>query len=262
MSGNWADDLIAGPMGFQYCVLFPRAREAIKAWTEIMELPIRLPTNVCPVAKMWAKHWTLHDIDDSGLAPGVTTQLYGYRERGDGTSKLDLDPLMTGWFDRPCAESSIISFGQKKSLDLGGGAAFLTRDQSLSEEMDRRGYWPNGLTQITSLNIQLFTASMRVQRENIYLWDRYLGDSCERLPREQTIPWRCMRRIPLQRDAVVHALRGAGFDAGTNYPCLAGVDNPKAKTFERQIINLFVGHPIKKEDIQAACEIIKRVVQP
>ena len=262
MSGNWADELIGEPMGFHYTVLFPRAREAMKAWSEITALPIRLPTNVCPVAKQWAAYWTLHDIDDSGLAPNVTTQLYGFRERGDGTSKLDLDPLMTGWFDRPCAESSIISFGQKKSLDLGGGAVFLTQDQGLAEEMEKRGYWPKGLTTMGSGNLILFAAQMRIQRQQIYLWDRYLGDSCERLPREQVIPWRAMRRIPLQRDAVVRALRDAGFDAGTNYPALAGVDNPKSKTFERQVINFFVGTEVTEEYIQSASEIVKRMVRP
>jgi hypothetical protein len=47
-------------------------------------------------------------------------------------------------------------------------------------------------------------------------WDRYLGDSCIRIPGEQLMPWRVIRRIPGKRDDVVKALREAGYDVGAS----------------------------------------------
>lgn len=252
---NWADDLIAGPMGFTYAVLFPRAREAIKAWTEITNRPVKLPTNICLVARDWATYHTLHDIDETGLAPGITTQLYGYREVGNRDAELDLDPLMTGWFDRPCATSSIISFGQKKAIDIGGGGAFLTQDQGLAEEMERRGYFPSGLIDILKPHLALFTAAMRIRRERAGLWDRHLEDMLPRIRREQIIPWRVMRRANnrIEREAIIKDARACGIDVGINYPPLSGsVDNG----FGATVLNFFVSDDYTEDRIRDACGVI------
>lgn len=258
---NWADELIAQPMGFQFCVLFPRAREAIKAWSDITRRPIKLLTNICPVAKEWATFWTLHPVDDFGMAPGITTQLYGYRERGVGTSELDLDPLMTGYFDRPCATSSIISFGRHKTINVGAGAAFLTQDQGLSEEMDKLGYFPAGLAHLLSVQLLAMPSLMQKRFEKVAIWDRHLGDSLQRMKREQIVPWRVMRLSwtgRARRDAIVEALRNAGHDVGINYPPLDGCER---NYFGDRVLNFFLSDDYDEPRIKDACEIIKRTTE-
>lgn len=258
---NWADKIIANQMGFSYCVLFPTAREALKLWTRLTAKPARLPTNVCAVARDWATSFTLHAIDESGLAPGVTTQLYGYREVGQRNSDLDLDPLGTGFFDYPCATSAIVSFGQKKFVTIGG-AAFVTQDNELANAMQAGApHFPPAfaasLEQLLDPANGFLLAKRESKRKTIYLWDRHLGDMLERIDREQIVPWRVMRKAMnmIHRGAIVHQLRAAGFDVGINYPSLADRND-----FGYRVLNFFVTDDYDETKIKAACEIIRRIV--
>jgi hypothetical protein len=255
---NWGDDLIAGPLGYKYCALYPRAREAIKAWTEITGRPLQLPTNVCTVARDWAKTVSIHDIDETGLAPGITTQLYGYREEGNGKSELDLDPLGTGFFSRPVATSAIVSFGAKKFITVGG-AAFVTKDQGLAQEMEARGYWPESLTDHVKLYLGAISMIRDRRRDRVYLWDRHLGDCLQRIKREQIIPWRVMRmaQTPGIRLNIIDALRTNGFDVGTNYRNIAP---HTIDLWGSRILNFFVSDDYDEKRITTACDIIKRAI--
>ena len=258
---SWADELIAHQLGYPYCVLFPRAREAIRAWTQITDLTLHLPSNICPVTRDWAKQFKLHEIDETGMAPGITTQLYGYREEGDGTSEMDLDPLGTGFFARPVATSAIVSFGEKKFITIGG-AAFATKDQGLAEEMEKRSYFPTALVEHLRLHLQapILSAWRDKMRDRVYLWDRHLGDMLPRIKREQIIPWRAMRLAAMgQREKIIRALRGAGFDIGTNYPALSGYGTAGG-FFGDRVLNFFVSDDYNDARIRSACEIIKRVI--
>ena len=59
--------------------------------------------------------------------------------------------------------------------------------------------------------------------ERIAKWDAELGDLLIRVPKEQVMPWRVMRRVPNgKRDQLVRELRLLGLPVGTNYPPLTG----------------------------------------
>ncbi len=257
---SWADDLIANQLGYPYAVLFPRAREAIKAWTEITGKTLNLPSNVCSVAVEWAKQYKLYPIDDTGMAPGITTQLYGYREEGDGTSEMDLDPLGTGFFARPCATSTIVSFGAKKFISTGG-AAFATKDQGLAEAMEERGYFPPALVEYLKFHLAapVLAALRDKRRDRVYLWDKHLGDLLQRINREQIIPWRVMRmaQTPGIRLNIIDAMRVAGFDVGTNYRMMAP---HTIDLWGSRILNFFVSDDYDEQEIMAACDIIARTL--
>lgn len=255
---GWADDLIAGPMGYKYAVLFPRAREAIYHASAFQD--IDLPSNICRAIFETVGRTQLIPVwDNTGMAPDIPVQLYGYREICEN-AELEIDPLMTGWLGRPFAKSSIVSFGHKKMVTAYGGGAFLTSHLDLAEQMKEHSYWPEGLTAPVALAIHCLPTTIAKRFEKIALWDRHLGDSCIRIPREQVMPWRCMRRIPFGRDKVVRALRDAGFDAGTNYPPLPGVTDAGAHEWGGTVINFFVSDDYDEPRIRAACEIVKRTI--
>lgn len=249
-------------MGFKYAVLFPRARDALFQYAQ--HTPYReLPSNICPVAAEAIRYPKLFPVHpETGLAHGITVQLYGYRETNVFLGDLDLDPLMTGWFDKPCATSAIISLGRKKILPLSGGGVFLTQDEGLALEMRRHEYFPGGKDYRRLVGRWLKNIDLVVEPrfERIALWDRYLGDILERIPREQVMPWRVMRRVPHGRDTVVKALREVGVAVGTNYPPLPGVTAPGAIQWGNEVINFLIDEPLTEVYIAAACEIIKRVV--
>src|SRR6478609_6474053 len=119
-------------MQYEHSIGLPRARDALAAWCEIEGEKISIPTNCCPALLPFAKE--LVPIDpETGLAP-VPVQLYGYRQIFPN-AKLEIDPLMTGLLGEPFAESTIISFGYAKTIDIGGGGAILTNDLSLADEL-------------------------------------------------------------------------------------------------------------------------------
>src|SRR6185312_2012944 len=108
------------------------------AWCKITGKKIKIPTNCCPALLPFADE--LVPIDpETGLAP-VPIQLYGYRQEFSNAD-IEIDPLMTGLFGRPFAESVVISFGYAKTIDIGGGGAILTNDKSLSDELLKFAYF-------------------------------------------------------------------------------------------------------------------------
>ncbi len=260
---TWADDEIAGKMGYEYCVLFDCARNAISAYQDVTEKPLGLPENICPelVSHLRERgHKVLFgDVNPlTGLSPGAV-HLYGYQapENPNQTADLSLDPLMTGWVRHLKTTSAVISFGIKKMLPLGYGAAFLTNDQSLIEEIEPKSHWNDDYSDL----LREYLPHLKVWRlqcfDMIALWDRYLGDSLIRIPGEQLMPWRVMRRAGdfVERETIVDELRDSGFEVGTNYPPLQGQNE-----WGDRVLNFFCSPAVEVTEIQDMCEIIKRVV--
>ncbi len=248
---------IAEYMRYKHIVMFPHARHALRQWRKIGK-PLVVPSNCCGVLGQLATE--IKPIDLSGLAPGVPVQLYGYREPGE--AEIEVDPLMTGWFESPQCPSSVISFGYGKMLDAGGGGAFLTNDLSLAEEVSKGAEWPSGLTQSLNDAFMAFPETIKRRRQRMEWWDRHLGDTLIRIPREQIMPWRCIRRTLNQADQrlVVRSLRAAGTDVGTNYPRLPTIDGMFAEIWEKTVLNFFVTDDYDEARIKGACEIIKRAI--
>lgn len=246
---SWADEKIANPMGYQYAALFPRARDAIWAFADCWCTPTRrlmLPSNICSevVTGLSRGQYTLIPVEDTtGLAFTTTpVQLYGYRHSVGG--EIEIDPLMAGWVGKPICESAIISFGFKKTLNIGCGGAFLTSNQGLAQAMEPHQYWPGGTEFTTELNLLLVHGLAKIHQERaigferIAKWDAALGDLLPRIPMEQVMPWRVMRRVPGgKRDAVVSALRNSGLPVGTNYPPLTG-----SNKWGDEVINFYPDH--------------------
>ncbi len=248
----WADDEIAGPMGFKYAVLFPRARDAMWAYLSATDMKYFLvPENVCSAIASLVQ--CVKTDQTTGLCE-YPVHLYGYRQ--EARSQIELDPLMTGWGRKPQAPSAIVSFGRKKFISIGHGGAFLTNDQSLAECMEPTGHWPfsddQEATALLRTSLKFFQRTKLMRFDKIALWDRHLGDMLTRIPAEQVIPWRVMRLTP-KRDTIVGALRRAGQDAGTNYPPLAGRNE-----FGDTVINLPISEDYDEDKIKDACKIIGR----
>src|SRR5260221_406335 len=242
--------MIAAPMGYKYAVLFPRARDALTALERVYPMEFYFPSNICREAFDSVKdRYTVAVNPETGLAPRygvVTVQLYGFRV-ADDDMHLDLDPLMTGWYARPHSTSAIISFGRNKILPLNGGGAFLTQDEALKEQMKKHAYFPGGVEYAWRVcdAIRHMDETVNKRFERIALWDRHLGDSLIRIPGEQIMPWRVMRRVTHHtvinmRDVVVRELRAAGIAVGTNYPPLPGVTDPGALQWGAEVINFLI----------------------
>ena len=173
--------------------------------------------------------------------------------------KLEIDPLMTGYFGKPYCENSIISFGRHKTLDINAGGAFLTNNIALAGLMATHAYFPEQLRTHLESAFSLFYSNVESRREAAEIWDRFLGDLLIRIPQEQIIPWRVIRRVPDgKRDEVVKRLRLIGIPVGTNYPPLSGIKNKQAKQWGDEVINFWT--TIEKESIPKACEAIETVM--
>lgn len=251
---RWENDAIAAPMGYQFCVLFPRARDAIRHWDEITANRMNyLPTNICPVLYDKLRSWTLKPVSaETGLSD-IPVQMYGYRVNYP-KADLEIDPVMTGFNGPPFAKSAIVSFGRHKILNMIGGA-FLTSDRSLEAAMRKRSSFPEGWITILMQRMGDLPSLILQRWQQIDQWDRFLGDSCVRIPLEQIMPWRVMRRVPDKRDEVVKAIRDAGHPVGTNYPPLPGVTDEGAIRWGKEVINFF-----PDSDAQAISEIVKRTL--
>ncbi len=140
-------------------------------------------------------------------------------------------------------------------LSIGYGGAFLTNDESLADLMEEEGHWNEYYTPHLKRAINGFYEDIQQRWGEVRLWDRYLGDSLIRIPGEQLMPWRVMRRAwtPGLRNCIVRALRDGGYGVGTNYPPLEG-----SNVWGDTVLNFF-GCPAR--EIQNACEIIKREVE-
>ncbi len=253
---SWADDEIAGPMGYTYCVGFDCARDAMRAFREVRVWIFILPENICPeVAR--AGGGSFDSIDQATGLARLPVHLYGYQADHSPHAVISLDPLMTGWIRRLRSQSAIISFGRKKMLSVGYGGAFLTNDQALAEKMKEKGHWNEFYTSHLKDAIDRFYDEIDARWEVVGLWDRYLGDTLIRIPGEQLMPWRVMRKAwtPFQRFHIANSLRQAGYPVGTNYRPVNG-----ANEWGDTVLNFLCSPTIKRVEIQEACEIIKRVV--
>ncbi len=248
MWGKYAlERKLADLMGYEYCTLFDSARSAMQAYGA---LPY-LPSNVCPIlGELFPRAKRVPVRPDTGLS-SAPFQLYGYRQEFKFTH-LEIDPLMTGFRRKPNAMNCIISFGRKKMLNNDGGGAWLSE-----EPIRRKSYFPKDLRDGLAVELRYFAYLIAKRWDQIDEWDRHLGDSCIRIPQEQIMPWRVMRRIAGgKRDMVVRALREAGHAVGTNYPPLPGVTDAGAIQWGNEVINFFPDD----HDIHGACAIIKGVV--
>ncbi len=248
---SWLVDELAEPMGYEYCVLFDCARDAIAAYPE----QIFLPENICPSVAPYSKYFLAVD-QQTGLAD-LPVHLYGYQASNVQNEKIALDPLMTGWVRHLKTQSAIVSFGHKKMLSVGYGGAFLTNDEVLAEEMGEKGHWNEYYTQPLMRAIDGFYEDMERRWEVVHLWDRFLGDSLTRIPAEQLMPWRVMRRAEsyVVRRLIVYELRKAGIDVGTNYGPLSGRNE-----WGDTVLNFFCSPDIDRAEIQRACGFVKRAV--
>src|SRR5512143_24824 len=151
-----AEATLCHHMGYPAAILFPRARDAIASWCKINQKKIKIPTNCCAALLPFASE--LVPIDsDTGLAP-VPVQLYGYRQTFL-SAELEIDPLMTGLMGEPFANSTVVSFGYAKTLDIGGGGAILTRDMSLTDELEKFAFFPTILRAPLQLGLQSIHAT-------------------------------------------------------------------------------------------------------
>ncbi len=110
------------------------------------------------------------------------------------------------------------------------------------------------------------------RRERAARWHsslRPLGDALLQIDLDQPLPWRVIRRAPLAREAMVSALREAGFDAGTNYPPLADefpaelscFKDHDASAWGAQVINLWVTDDYDDRRIDAAASVMAQVLE-
>src|SRR6185436_754005 len=215
---NTLERKLADAMGYEYCTLFDTARSAL----ENFELD-EIPSNIClEIGRLFPCAWRTPVSPKNGLPEWHAWHLYGFRGTDRPVDKtrihVSVDPLMTGFLRESNAQHVVISFGRKKMLDAGGGGALLS-----NERQNFRSNFPEALRSHLEWKLTNFRDHIELTRDRIDLWDAYLGDSCVRIPQEQIMPWRAMRRIPRKRDAAVKAVRAAGHPVGTNYPPLPGV---------------------------------------
>ena len=252
---------LADLMGYEYCILFPRARDAVRFYAEFRPIT-EIPSNCCPVlAASIPYHVARVPVyPKTGLATDVPVQLYGYRQLVRD-AELEIDPLMTGVMGQPFAKSSIISFGWGKTIELGAGGALLTNDRDMAVHEHRyvpKPYFPQVLREPLAHKLENLHGTIQDKWLMMKYWDQLLGDTLTRIPQEVVVPWRIIRRVPNgKRDVLVKALRAAGYNAGTNYPPLYGVTHPDAVTWGEEVINLWG----VSTDISATCDTIKRAME-
>jgi len=218
-------------MQYDFGFGFPRARDALAAWCEITGEKIKIPSNCCPALLPFASE--LVPVDpNTGLAP-VPVQLYGYRQIFPG-AKLEIDPLMTGLFGKPFADSTIISFGYGKTIDIGGGGAILTNDMELAAELNRRSSFPRILVEPLRAAVNALHATIMEKKKQYEEIEREYADVVDRLPDRPTIPWRFVAK---RRGALNENWKDYKFSR--NYPPLPGVTDPGAIEWGEKVINIW-----------------------
>ena len=252
-------------MGYARAVLFPRARDALQQFLALGGT-YKAPICICPAvgALLPVEPASFLDVDHTGMAPG--TQMYGYRM--DHDEDLDLDPLLTGWWlAPPHSQHRIISLGRHKILPLYGGGVFCTNDLNLAEELDQHSRFPGSSHYAEKVEVvfEHLTEVVHARWAQIELWDRYLGDMLDRIPREQAMPWSCMRLAqPKARDTLIRALRKAGIGASLNYPSLGSSEHFPGGTWWGQRVISFPLGPLGEDNekyIRHASEIISGVLE-
>ncbi len=250
---SWQDDEIAGPMGYRYCVLFENARAAMRAYP----LPIRLPHNICPQVAAASSDTDYCPVNSETGLCDLQVHLYGYQGGSAEETAISLDPLMTGWVRRLQTSFAIISFGRKKMLSVGYGGALLADNLTVADNMRISSSWNGAYTADLKTALKGFNELIEKRFEVVDLWDRYLGDSLIRIPAEQLMPWRVMRRARHrgERDVIVETLRAHGMPVGTLYSPLEG-----RNVWGDTVLNFFCSPKIERVAIYDMCELIKRVV--
>src|SRR5512139_3492989 len=230
-----AEDTLCDLMHYPRAILFPRARDAIAAWCKINQTKIKIPTNCCAALLPFASE--LVPIDpDTGLAP-VPVQLYGYRQTFL-SAELEIDPLMTGLMGEPFANSTVVSFGYAKTIDIGGGGAILTRDTSLANELERFAFFPKILRAPLAIalgSIHFIITRKKAEYEEIeatfrrHVWP---------LPERPVIPWRYVAKIRNSKIFdIAHEFRD--IKISRNYPPLPGVTDAGAIAWGDRVINIW-----------------------
>ena len=241
---SWANTTIAQPMGYARAVLFPRARDAFRHYLALGHTH-RLPICICPEMACRVVEGTeavnFLDVDKTGMARG--TQLYGYRT--DHNEALDLDPLLTGWWREPTSPHRLISLGRHKILPLFGGGVFCTNDPDVAEALGQHSFFPGGDTYIEKIRMvfEHLPEIVHARWNQLDIWDRHLGDLLDRIPREQAMPWRCMRLAPpSKRGPIIRAMREAGIAVSINYPSFGSSQYyPGGMWWESRVLNFHLG---------------------
>jgi len=224
-------------MQYEHSIGFPRARDALAAWCEITGEKISIPTNCCPALLPFAKE--LVPIDpETGLAP-VPVQLYGYRQIFPG-AKLEIDPLMTGLMGSPFAESTIVSFGYAKTIDIGGGGAILTNDKSLADELMKRGVFPPILIDPLADALGRIHSIIMEKKKQYEEVENEFAPFLVRLPERPAVPWRFVSTISEQpTNEIKSTFVRRGLKFSRNYPPLPGVTDPGAIEWGKKVINIW-----------------------
>ena len=184
-------------------------------------------------------------------------------------------------------DALLLSFGNSKTISLGNGGALLTDDPALAAALrgQLRDRPPSGPalaeheTRVALLRRMHRDAPIDPDPQAGVVWSfpadlekplhqalLELPRSVDRLRRQHgawskalarhdlspapvpRVPWRWIARVPRARDAVVAALRQAGFDAGTNFPPLwrrsprwsADPHRADADRWGEQVLNLWL----------------------
>ena len=107
------------------------------------------------------------------------------------------------------------------------------------------------------------------RRERAACWEqelKRLGEAIIVPDIAPVIPWRVIRRVPLNRDHLVDKLRTNGFDAGTNFPPLTDTypnllrdqRHPDAEQWGNEVINLWVSDDYDDDRIKRAVAVMEQ----
>jgi len=221
-------------MHYERAIPFARARDALDAWCKITKEKIRIPSNCCPALLPFASELVPVSAE-TGLAP-VPVQLYGYRQEFPG-AKLEIDTLMTGLFGKPFADSTIISFGYSKTIDIGGGGAILTQDKSLADDLAKFEFFPkvlcspleSALGHVHRIIMEKKKQYEEIEKEFAY-WVRPPAG-------RPVITWRFIAKdgeVSISRMA-----RERGYKVSHNYPPLPGVTDYGAIHWGNSVVNIW-----------------------
>jgi hypothetical protein len=220
-------------MHYERAIPFPRARDALAAWCKITKEKIKIPSNCCPALLPFASE-LVPVSPETGLAP-VPVQLYGYRQIFPG-AKIEVDPLMTGLFGEPFADSTVISFGYSKTIDIGGGGAILTQDKSLAEQLTRFEFFPKILCAPLEARLELIHHIIMEKKKQYEEIESEFAPYVERLPSRPVLAWRFVAKLQ-QGGGDFHQWNG--YRVSRNYPPLPGVTDPGAIEWGEKVINIW-----------------------
>lgn len=258
------EKILCDGFGMRHCLFFSRARRAIAVYRWLIfghDRPLFCPSNVCPLLANALGNPVFLPVDKfTGLSKptrDLAVQLYGFRN--DASCALEIDPAFTGWKREPKASSIILSFGYSKTIDIGEGAAFLTNEREIANDLWPYADWTPHMgleSELTSID-----DSIERRRDRLECWDEVLPKNVFFKPSvDPIVPWRCIRLIETGREKVISALRGAGIDVGTNYPPLPGCTDPSSVEWGNKVINFWVTRNYDRDRIRYAGRIIEKAL--